>query len=1061
MKQQPHPDTDNPPIWEELPVAIRAFVDFGAKEKRSFEKPIDIGPWPFTLVFDCETLTDPSQRLRFGAYMWFQGDYLAEQGFFYEPDTLTLGELQTLRRYAEHRKYEVITRDEFVDEILLDMAYVLGARIVGFHLTFDLSRLAQSHKRAKGKMHGGFSYIISVSRWAPRLRTKHVTRRLSFIDFSATYRGRKTRPMQKRKQKPSPPRRGYFVDLKTLGGALFAGNYKLDSLVKTLGIEEGKLKTEEHGKTLTNDYLTYAMRDVQVTAECFNRLKNRFDQLGLDHITLETAFSEAAIGKAHFQQMGIKPWLEKQPDFPKELTGIALSTFYGGRSEVHCRRRACRIIYCDFLSMYPSVFVLMDLFKWVIAEGVDWHDATAETRDFLGTLTIDKLMEPRTWPDLTALVRVKLDDDIVPVRAAYDDSVTGEADDYTIGLNRAKSDVPLWYTLADCAASTILNGRPPEVIETIRFSPKRLQDDLRPMNILKNPSYHINPQADIFFKRAIEFRHETKTQRDIATEPLKSRLDAEQNFLKILSNATGYGIFAQFIAELLSKKQQVMCFGASGKGCQISTNKEERPGEFFHPLLATFITGAARLMLAIAERTARDIGLDWAFCDTDSMAFMKPEHMSENHFRDSVQFVVDQFVKLNPYDFEGSLLKVEDENYVDAPEGRKLAALYALPVSAKRYALFNIDDQNQPIIRKASTHGVGQYVSPYQLEDAPASIPSPKYKLKDVDRWEHDLWYVIVRAALAGDIDSVDLSVLPGLNKPAASQYAATSPDRLAWFDAHNKKSSPEKHVGPSNFLLTFQARPRADLVPVRMILKQDKPRRGRKRKPKVIRPVAPYHHDPAIAAKQAFDRETDKPVKVSELLTYADVLRDYHRHPETKFLNAGAYENGSTERRCIHIRAENIHYIGKESNEWEAEAFGVLDETPVADWGVDRHFLDSAEARMNEAVARHELQAIAEVCGLTRQTIATALRNWANASSNTRRRVQFAIRTLNQNLELDADAILTAANQLLIDGTITLRELATRIGCDPSNLSKILSGKRRPPKIILRAIADALANQG
>jgi hypothetical protein len=50
----------------------------------------------------------------------------------------------------------------------------------------------------------------------------------------------------------------------------------------------------------------------------------------------------------------------------------------------------------------------------------------------------------------------------------------------------------------------------------------------------------------------------------------------------------------------------------------------ENPGDFFHPLLGTLITGAARLMLAITERLLIDEGLDWVFCDTDSMAFAVP-----------------------------------------------------------------------------------------------------------------------------------------------------------------------------------------------------------------------------------------------------------------------------------------------------------------------------------------------------------------------------------------------------------------------------------------------------
>ncbi len=532
-----------------MPVAVRAYTDW--PPSKDYEISKDIGPWPFYLFFDCETLTDQSQRLRFGTYIWCQGTYEAEKGFFYDPKTLLQNEIVTLQRYAARHGYDVCTRDEFIDELLLGMAYALGARIIGFNLPFDLSRLTDTDPaQAKGRMRGGFSYKLRPYSWVPRIRTRHISRRLSFTDFTSIYRGRGTRAMRKRKQKRSPPRRGYFIDLKTVAGALLAGNFTLAGLGEALGIEDGKLHTEEHGRRLSTDYLAYAMRDVELTAQCFWRLKDRFEQLGLNSIAMESAFSEAAIGKAHFRDMGIKPFREVQSDFPKELLGIAMSTFYGGRSEVHIRRVVSQIAYCDFLSMYPSVFVLMGLFAWVTAKGVDWQDATAETRHFLDTLTVVHLLDQTAWPELTVLVRVIPNDDIFPIRAPYGDDPDEDIDNNTIGLNRAKADGPLWYTLADCAVSTILTGHPPHIMEALQFSPREMQDGLQPFSILKNPAYHIDPARQDFFKRVIELRHATKAEADIAKEPLKSRLDIEQNFLKILANSTGYGIFAQFISEI-------------------------------------------------------------------------------------------------------------------------------------------------------------------------------------------------------------------------------------------------------------------------------------------------------------------------------------------------------------------------------------------------------------------------------------------------------------------------------------------------------------------------------
>lgn len=48
----------------------------------------------------------------------------------------------------------------------------------------------------------------------------------------------------------------------------------------------------------------------------------------------------------------------------------------------------------------------------------------------------------------------------------------------------------------------------------------------------------------------------------------------------------------------------------------------EEFGEFAFPPMACFISAGARLMLAMLERAVTDAGGSYAFCDTDSMAFV-------------------------------------------------------------------------------------------------------------------------------------------------------------------------------------------------------------------------------------------------------------------------------------------------------------------------------------------------------------------------------------------------------------------------------------------------------
>src|SRR5262249_12522740 len=110
----------------------------------------------------------------------------------------------------------------------------------------------------------------------------------------------------------------------------------------------------------------------------------------------------------------------------------------------------------------------------------------------------------------------------------------------------------------------------------------------------------------------------------------------------------------------------------------------ERPGAFYFPILATLITGAARLMLALAEHEVTARGGSYAFMDTDSLAIVASERggvvagpgaaerLPDGRdairalSRADVDAIVERFQRLNPYDrriVKGSILKIEDENY--------------------------------------------------------------------------------------------------------------------------------------------------------------------------------------------------------------------------------------------------------------------------------------------------------------------------------------------------------------------------------------------------------------
>jgi hypothetical protein len=806
-----NPDSTQDGPIDRLTILLRAFVERKRRKRRS--RPKKLMPSDWTLIFDTETTTDQSQNLRFGSYQLRRRGHLRERGVFYNPDALSAENIETIKtviaterdQYPGERIY-VMTRTEFVENVLLDKAYPLGAIIVGFNLPFDLSRLAIGHSSARGRMKGGFSFQLSKRIDRPHLRIKHLNGRSAFIDFSGT----KTEALQDNDDDESRViERGYFVDVKTLLATFTGESHSLGSLSEALKIETPKLDSGEHGRELTAEYVRYGIRDSQTTWECFEWFARRYASYKLEEVGLHELYSGASLGKAYLRAMNVRPWREVQSNFPGAIVGHIMSAYYGGRSEIHLRRNIAEVFYCDFLSMYPTVCTLMGLWRFVIARGIDWKDDTANVRKLVESLKPADLQRPETWRRFAVLVKVLPDDDVFPIRARYPvDAAHVDGDTATIGLNRLTRKEPLWFTLADCLVSKILTGKSPRIVEAIRFEPREIQDNLKSISIAGNDAYRIDPTIDDFYKRLIELRQVVKRRKDDASSDESLALGSDETAIKLLANATSYGIFVELNVEDLDKPERMICYGWQDRPWPTISKKYERPGQYFHPLVGTLITGAARLMLALAERRALDEGLDWAFCDTDSLAIAKPDKLARDSFIKRALAVCDWFKPLNPYgeggSAKGSILQIEGVNFRPGCEDdlAALEPLHCLAVSAKRYALFNKGADDKLIVRKASGHGLGHLLAPY--ED-----PEQRERIKriGVELWEEDLWREIIRSTIEGHPDQVSLDHLAGFELPGCSRYAANNPALFSWFREYNSTHPYAEGVHPFNFLLSLQAK--------------------------------------------------------------------------------------------------------------------------------------------------------------------------------------------------------------------------------------------------------------
>ena len=118
----------------------------------------------------------------------------------------------------------------------------------------------------------------------------------------------------------------------------------------------------------------------------------------------------------------------------------------------------------------------------------------------------------------------------------------------------------------------------------------------------------VDPYKDDLFRKIIEQRKLNKGDGGL------------YYWLKILANSI-YGFVVELNPEIKSKAVPVTVFSGE-KNRADSSDVVENPGPWFFPPLASLITSAGRLLLAMAEARVKEIRGTYLFCDTDSLAIV-------------------------------------------------------------------------------------------------------------------------------------------------------------------------------------------------------------------------------------------------------------------------------------------------------------------------------------------------------------------------------------------------------------------------------------------------------
>jgi len=257
---------------------------------------------------------------------------------------------------------------------------------------------------------------------------------------------------------------------------------------------------------------------------------------------------------------------------------------------------------------------------------------------------------------------------------------------------------------------------------------------------------------------------------------------------------------------------------------------------------------------------------------------------------------------------------------------------------------------------------------------------------------------------------------------PTISRYGATTPALEKWFKSYNEDKPYCDRVRPFNFLLAMQATPQL----------------------KSLKPVASYDKNPVKALARCFDRASGEKVRKSQLKTYLDALAQYHLHPEAKFLNANYLDKGITQRRHIIVKA--IHHIGKEANKWEEQFFTGFNPNAQIEYGISPERKNEILETVLQAIATYGAKRMANAANLSERHILKIYKEQTNSSELALAKLHAAVKIL-EEVNKKEQVLQKKIKETIKEKGISIRKLAEKIGIDPSNLSKLISGRRNNSK--------------
>ncbi len=548
----------------------------------------------------------------------------------------------------------------------------------------------------------------------------------------------------------------------------------------------------------------------------------------------------------------------------------------------------------------PRSLASKDLDKLLVAPAIGVKHVTREVRGLLTASDAQQwaLFEPRTWQRFNCLVLVDPNWAILPVRFRAKGS-----EPFTIAVTPIDTPEGRWYTLADVLAS-VSAWR--SQAESAQRDPVRAEgpSPFQERRFFVERWSYVSNTA--FFKHIVEHRNVAK--RGAKDDP---ELAALERGLKEMAASGAYGINAE--VNVTPSAARLTGEAYSDITYEAKQVHDERPGSFANPIIASLVTGGARLLLAMLENEVQRRGGTYAYCDTDSLAIVSGDGCPEGIPclpPAAIEEIVAAFDALSPYDRDKvpHLLKVE---HPDIPDLRCFA------VSAKRYVLYRRRPGRRIEIVKASESALGAIIG--------------RTRNESTQKLARRVWLSILMKHLdCNPRQRRRAKPLIDFDVPLRRKFPISQPSILGRMKAYNKPRTYEHQVKPFGFVQTVSATVKIGA--------------------KDFLPIAPFELDLAKSKRLAWvDFKTGEPMRldwhqshmagtvpVMRLNTYID---SYQNHPEAKAADqfgdpAGSETTGLLQR--LKLRSKRLQRIGKEVDRLDQEEGAALERVEPVEYERD-----------------------------------------------------------------------------------------------------------------------------